>query len=60
MPYTEMENMTLTKLALISKRARKESKFQFTSLARLLNEVEKTIFEEKFSASLDAVLVSSD
>ena len=38
MPYTEMDNITLTKLALISERARKESKFQFTSLAHLLNE----------------------
>jgi len=38
MPYTEMENITLTKLALISQRARKEPKLQFTSLAHLLNE----------------------
>jgi RNA-directed DNA polymerase len=38
MPYTEMENITLTKLALISQRARKEPKFRFTSLAHLLNE----------------------
>ena len=38
MPYTEMENITLTKLALISQRARMEPKFQFTSLAHLLNE----------------------
>jgi hypothetical protein len=38
MPYTEMDNITLTKLALISERARKEPKFQFTSLAHLLNE----------------------
>ena len=38
MPYTEMENITLTKLALISQRARKEPKFQFTSLVHLLNE----------------------
>ena len=38
MPYTEMDNVTLTKLALISQRARKEPKFQFTSLAHLLNE----------------------
>jgi RNA-directed DNA polymerase len=37
MPYTEMENITLTKLALISERARKEPKIQFTSLAHLLN-----------------------
>jgi group II intron reverse transcriptase/maturase len=33
-----MDNMALTKLALISQRARKEPKFQFTSLAHLLNE----------------------
>jgi hypothetical protein len=33
-----MDNITLTKLALISERARKEPKFQFTSLAHLLNE----------------------
>lgn len=38
MPYTEMDNITLTRLALISERARKEPKFQFTSLAHLLNE----------------------
>jgi len=38
MPYSEMDNITLTKLALISQRARKEPKFQFTSLAHLLNE----------------------
>ncbi len=38
MPYTEMDNITLTKLALISQRARKDPKFQFTSLAHLLNE----------------------
>ena len=38
MPFTEMDNITLTKLALISERARKEPKFQFTSLAHLLNE----------------------
>jgi len=38
MPYTEMDNITLTKLALILERARKEPKFQFTSLAHLLNE----------------------
>lgn len=37
MPYTEMDNITLTKLALISQRARKEPKFKFTSLAHLLN-----------------------
>jgi len=33
-----MDNSTLTKLALISRRAQKEPKFQFTSLAHLLNE----------------------
>ncbi|MHC4124713.1 MAG: group II intron reverse transcriptase/maturase [Planctomycetota bacterium] len=33
-----MENLTLTKLALISQRARREPKCQFTSLAHLLNE----------------------
>jgi len=38
MPYTEMENITLTKLALISERARREPKLQFISLAHLLNE----------------------
>jgi len=38
MPYTEVENITLPKLALISERARKEPGFQFTSLAHLLNE----------------------
>jgi group II intron reverse transcriptase/maturase len=38
MPYTEMDNITPSKLALISERARKEPKFQFTSLAHLLNE----------------------
>ena len=38
MPYTEMENNTPTKLALISERVRKDPKFQFTSLAHLLNE----------------------
>ena len=37
MPYTEMDNITLTKLALISERARKEPDLQFTSLAHLLN-----------------------
>lgn len=36
-PYTEMGNPTLTKLALLSERARKEPKFQFTSLAHLLD-----------------------
>jgi hypothetical protein len=38
MPYTEMENITLGKLALIAQRARKDPKLQFTSLAHLLNE----------------------
>ena len=38
MPYAEMDNITPTKLALISQRARKEPKFQLTSLAHLLNE----------------------
>ena len=38
MPYTEMDNITSSKLILISERARKEPKFQFTSLAHLLNE----------------------
>jgi group II intron reverse transcriptase/maturase len=33
-----MENLTPTKLALISEKARKEPKFQFMSLAHLLNE----------------------
>ena len=37
-PYTEMETLTLTKLTLISKRARREPKLQFTSLAHLLDE----------------------
>ena len=37
-PYTEMENLTLTKLALISERARTEPRCQFTSLAHLLDE----------------------
>jgi len=32
-----MEHLTRTKLALISRRARQDSKFQFTSLAHLLN-----------------------
>jgi len=32
-----MENLTLTKLALVTRRARKDPKFQFTSLAHLLN-----------------------
>ena len=38
MPYTEMDNITPAKLALISERARKDPKFQFMSLAHLLNE----------------------
>lgn len=38
MPYVEMENMTLTKLALISERAQKEPRYRFTCLAHLLNE----------------------
>ena len=38
MPYTEMDNITPAKLALISERARKDPKFQFTSLAHLLND----------------------
>jgi len=38
MPYTEMDNMAQTKLALISERAQKEPKLQFTSLAHLLSE----------------------
>jgi RNA-directed DNA polymerase len=38
MPYTEMDNVTPPKLALISERARKDPNFQFTSLAHLLNE----------------------
>ena len=37
-PYTEMDKLTQTKLALISERARKEPKLQFTSLAHLLKE----------------------
>ena len=39
LPYTEMEdqNQTLTKLALISERARTEPQLQFTSLAHLLD-----------------------
>ena len=32
-----MENLTLTKLALVTRRAREDPKFQFTSLAHLLN-----------------------
>src|SRR5210317_589189 len=38
MPNTEPECGTLTKLALISERARREPKCQFTSLAHLLDE----------------------
>jgi len=38
MPYAEMENITPTKLALISERARREPNLQFISLAHLLNE----------------------
>lgn len=37
-PYPEMETLTQTKLALISERARREPKCQFTSLAHLLDE----------------------
>ena len=37
MPYSEMDNSTLSLLPLISERARKEPKLQFTSLAHLLN-----------------------
>ena len=37
LPYTEMEDKTLTKLALISERARQGPKLQFTSLAHLLD-----------------------
>ncbi len=37
MPYSEMDNSTLTLLPLISERARKEPKLQFTSLAHLLD-----------------------
>jgi len=37
-PYTEMETLTLMKLSLISTRARREPRCQFTSLAHLLNE----------------------
>ncbi len=38
MPNTETEYGTLTKLALISERAQREPKCQFTSLAHLLDE----------------------
>jgi RNA-directed DNA polymerase len=37
MPYSEMENITPAKLALISERARKKPRYQFTCLAHLLN-----------------------
>jgi hypothetical protein len=37
MPYSETDNITLTKLALLSERARQDPKLQFTSLAHLLN-----------------------
>ena len=37
-PYAEMETLTQTKLALISERARREPKCQFTSVAHLLDE----------------------
>jgi len=37
-PYTEMGTLTRTKMALISERARREPKCQFTSLAHLLDE----------------------
>jgi len=37
MPYSEMEHITPAKLALVSERARKEPKYQFTCLAHLLN-----------------------
>jgi len=43
MPYSEMDNSTLVLLPLISERARKEPKLQFTSLAHLLN---KTFLRE--------------
>jgi len=36
--YTEMDNLSQTKLALISELARKEPQMQFTSLAHLLDE----------------------
>ena len=38
MPYTEMDNITPSKLILISERAQKDPNYQFTSLAHLLNE----------------------
>ncbi len=37
MPYSEMDNRTLTLLPLISERARKEPNLKFTSLAHLLD-----------------------
>ena len=37
MPYFEMENITPAKLALISQRAQREPRYQFTCLAHLLN-----------------------
>jgi len=37
MPYSEMENITPAKLALISERAQREPRYQFTCLAHLLN-----------------------
>ncbi len=37
MPYIEMEDITSAKLALISERAQREPKYQFTCLAHLLN-----------------------
>lgn len=36
-PYTEMDNITSSKLTLISEQALKNPKFKFTSLAHLLN-----------------------
>ena len=38
MPYTEMDNITPSKLILISERAQKDPDFQFTSLAHLLDQ----------------------
>ena len=37
MPYSEMENITPAKLALISERAQREPRYRFTCLAHLLN-----------------------
>jgi RNA-directed DNA polymerase len=37
MPYSEMEAQTRARLSLIAERARREPRFQFTSLAHLLN-----------------------